>query len=228
MPSAFHENGSWKIRWPKSPAKNRELGPRGVIAESIFNSGTPKSCASSITACVKGLSSFASKNSATFPKIVGHVKSPCSASRLSSIILMTCVRKLYDDGHMAGYKKRDDLALQKVAQHLPQLLEHNIENPVVPGLNLDEWSPNERADYVNRAFKLSMSINSAIGGSDPKAALKALQDIFGDRIPDDVSLVDTGSSVSAPSILTAGILRGLEEDPSVKSAVQLGSDQRYG
>lgn len=149
-------------------------------------------------------------------------------SRLSSIILMTCVRKLYDDGHMAGTEKRDDLALAKVAQHLPQLLEHNIENPVVPGLNLDEWSPNERAEYVNRAFKLSISINKAIGGNDPKAALNVLQDIFGDRIPDDVNLVDTGSSVGAPTILTSGILRGLEEDPSVKSAVQLGSDQRYG
>lgn len=149
-------------------------------------------------------------------------------SRLSSIILMTCVRKLYDDGHMAGYEKRDDLALHKVAQYLPQLLEHNIENPVVPGLNLDDWNPDERADYVNRAFKLSMSINQAIGENDPKAALKILQGIFGDRIPDDVSLVETGSSVSAPSILTSGILRGLEDDPSVEGAVRLGSDQRYG
>lgn len=148
--------------------------------------------------------------------------------RLSSIILMTCVRKLYDDGHMAGTEKRDDLAMAKIAQHLPQMLEHNIENPVVPGLNLDDWSPDERAAYVNGAFELSMSINKAIGGSDPKAALSILQGIFGDRISDDVSLVDAGSSVAAPAVLTSGILRDLEEDPSVKSAVELGSDQRYG
>lgn len=149
-------------------------------------------------------------------------------SQLSSIILMTCVRKLYDNGHMKGLEKRDDLALAKVAQHLPQLLEHNIENPVVPGINLDAWSPNERAEYVSKSFQLSTLINVAMSENDPKAALHKLKEIFGDRISDDVSLVETGASVSAPSILTSGILRDLDEDQSIQGAVKLGSDQRYG
>ena len=98
----------------------------------------------------------------------------------------------------------------------------------MPGLNLDEWNPNERADYVNKAHQLSMLINKAIGANDPKVALKTLQDAFGNRIPDDISLIEVSASISAPSILTAGILRELDEDSSVKNAVQLGSDQRYG
>ncbi len=55
-PSAFQENGCWKIRWPRSPAKNsavravRPPAPRGSAAAA-----TPRSCASSTTTKSNGV-----------------------------------------------------------------------------------------------------------------------------------------------------------------------------
>ncbi len=149
-------------------------------------------------------------------------------SRLSSIVLMACVRKLYDEGRLSGAENRDDLALSKIAHQLPRLFERHIENPVVPGINLDDWNPQERAEYITKAQQLSMAIDQANDATSPRLALITLQTAFGDRIPNDVGLVDAASSVSAPSVLTSGLIRNMEEDPNVAKAVKLGSNQRYG
>ena len=53
-PSDFQENGCWKMRWPRSPAKNRPSGRPPPSAARKRSSATPRSCASSTTAKSKG------------------------------------------------------------------------------------------------------------------------------------------------------------------------------
>ena len=61
--------------------------------------------------------------------------------RLSSIALMACVIAAYDEAAGAIAENRDDLALQMVANRLPELLDRRIPNPVVHGQYLDEgWT----------------------------------------------------------------------------------------
>ena len=53
-PSDFHENGGWKIRCPRSPAKKSPLGRSAPRAARNRNWATLTSCASSTTTKSKG------------------------------------------------------------------------------------------------------------------------------------------------------------------------------
>src|SRR5712692_804898 len=52
-PSAFQEKGGWKIRWPRSPAKNRRFGRSAPSAARNRNCATLTSWASSDNGEVK-------------------------------------------------------------------------------------------------------------------------------------------------------------------------------
>lgn len=150
-------------------------------------------------------------------------------SRLASIALMAAVVKVYDQAGGAINSTRDDKALLHVANALPGILDSQIDNPVVPGQRLDEgWSGEDREAYVEAANQLAEYMRVALERcSNPDEAFEYLRAAFGPRIPDDPTLIQVADSLSAPAVLTSGLLRDMGEEDSVREAVQLRGPNRY-
>lgn len=110
----------------------------------------------------------------------------------SSITLMACVVKAFDDLGEVLPKNRDDLALQAVADRLPNFFRSPILNPVLPTQLLDEkWTREDRSAFVSAAENLKEEINAALNGTYEKSvALSHLRNSFGRRIPQDITLID--------------------------------------
>lgn len=151
------------------------------------------------------------------------------ACRLSSIALMACVVAAYDDVESAPAENRDDLALLSVAERLPNFLHGRISNPVVDGQFLDEgWSPEERAHFVSAANALLARLQDAIIGTDcTQQALASLVQAFGDRLPDDHTLIKA-DGVASPAVLTSGLIKQMGREPAPQEAVKREGDRRYG
>lgn len=113
----------------------------------------------------------------------------------SSITLMACVVAVYDELKGPLPENRDDLALQAVAGRLEALFSKAIPNPVLPDQKLDEgWSAEKRSDFRVRARGLKTQIDTVLDRTYNKAvALSELRKSFGERIPDDVLLIDIES-----------------------------------
>lgn len=152
------------------------------------------------------------------------------ACRLSSIALMACVVTVYQQAATRPQASRDDLALLMVAERLPTLLSARIENPVVPGQYLDEsWQTSMRQDFVEKANSLLQQLREAIHGTDsPTRALASLIFAFGDRLPNDESLIQPEEAPAAPSVLTAGLVRQMAGESAPQQAVKREGDRRYG
>lgn len=110
--------------------------------------------------------------------------------KLSSIALMVCVVNAFEAAH-----NREDKAIQLVARKLPDLLSHEIENPVFPARrdkNLDaEWSPEERHQFIEQARFLSQAVSSALDTNDKHASLAHIQACFGERIPPKLQYIES-------------------------------------
>lgn len=158
------------------------------------------------------------------------------SSRLSSIALMAAVVKAYKEATDEASQSRDDKALLMVVERLPAILSGEIENPVVSGQRLDEgWTQEERYNYVEKAKELLHRIqNALLYTNNAKTALVNLTAAFGDRIPDDTSLVipddvaPKTAPVNSPAVLTLGLLKDIGEEPAVREAVKKEGDSRYG
>lgn len=148
--------------------------------------------------------------------------------RLASIALMAAVVSVFEKASAALASDRDDLALLRVAKDLPDFLSNDIANPVVEGERLDQgWSVGERSDFVARAKVLAERLAGAlVQSSDRTTAYEALQEQFGGRIPDDLSLYvpDAGletmaHDLAAPAALTLGMIDKMEADNQGLAAV---------
>ena len=152
--------------------------------------------------------------------------------RLSSIALMSCVVKTYDEAAPAPADNRDDLALLAVAERLPALFRGRIVNPVVEGQHLDEgWSAEQRQTFVAEAQALLDRLREALTGTDSApSALASLVRAFGDRLPDDHELIkrEGGGQVAAPAVLTSGLVRQMGNEREPQQAVKREGDRRYG
>lgn len=158
--------------------------------------------------------------------------------RLASIALMAAVVSVFEKASVAIASDRDDLALLRVAEDLPDFLTNDISNPVVEGARLDQgWSAEERSDYVAKAKVLAERLKGALmQASDRAAAVEALQDQFGGRIPDDLtlyvpdaSLETKASEFAAPTALTVGIVDKVNaEQGGELAAVNKQGGGRYG
>jgi len=119
-----------------------------------------------------------------------------------------------------------------VAERLPQLLRHRIENPVVSGQFLDDgWSSDERAEFVAQAETLLARLQDAIRGTDStQHALASLVLAFGDRVPSDHTLIKPEASpgVAAPALLTSGLIKQMGNERAPREAVKREGDRRYG
>lgn len=158
--------------------------------------------------------------------------------RLASIALMAAVVSVFEKASAAIASDRDDLALLRVAEDLPDFLSNDIPNPVVEGERLDQgWSAEERGDFVAKARVLAERLADALTQtSDRAVAYEALQEQFGGRIPDDLTLYvpDTGletkaSELAAPAALTMGMVDKLvAEHSNDLAAVNKQGGGRYG
>ena len=158
--------------------------------------------------------------------------------RLASIALMAAVVSVFEKASAAIASDRDDLALLRVAEDLPDFLANDIPNPVVEGARLDQgWSSEERSDFVAKARVLTERLKDAlIQTSDRTAAFEALQNQFGGRIPDDFTLYvpDAGletkaSELAAPAALTLGMVDKVDAEQSNDlAAVNKQGGGRYG
>lgn len=152
------------------------------------------------------------------------------ACRLSSISLMACVVTVYQEATDRPRGTRDDLALLMVAERLPTLLSARIANPVVSGQFLDEgWQEDMRREFVEKASLLRDRLREAIHGTDsPSQALASLVRAFGDRLPADVSLIQSEEVLAAPTVLTSGLVRQLAGEGAPQQAVKREGERRYG
>jgi hypothetical protein len=116
-------------------------------------------------------------------------------SSLSSLSLMACAVRIFDDFNGAPPKSRHDLALLLVAEQLPRLLAGSIENPVLDDQLLnEEWSDQERTEFVTGAERLYAGLQNALQETVHKGlAIRHLQNLFGPRIPTDEALIDLES-----------------------------------
>lgn len=158
--------------------------------------------------------------------------------RLASIALMAAVVSVFEKASAAIASDRDDLALLRVAEDLPDFLTNDIPNPVVEGARLDQgWSTEERSDFVAKARVLAESLKDSLTQtSDRAAAYEALLEQFGRRIPNDLTLYvpDAGletkaSELAAPTALTMGMVDKVDAEQSNDlAAVNKQGGGRYG
>lgn len=139
---------------------------------------------------------------------------------LSSIALMKCVVDVYKRGHEFE-NKRDDLAIQTVANQLPGLFGEQIENPVVDGQYLDEsWTDIDRSDFIRGAEQLIRNVEAALGAGQADRVIQYMKTGFGERIPDDVNLIRENAA-------SAAVLSGLAAKSEISHAVIKEKGDRY-
>ncbi|WP_316159625.1 CBASS cGAMP synthase [Bradyrhizobium sp. SZCCHNRI3042] len=120
--------------------------------------------------------------------------------RLSSIIIMKCVVDAFDELRGTVPDNRDDIAVLEVASRLDRYFAGDIPNPVLDMSLNDHWSPQDRADFRQRATELHQRLRDAVRGSDsPSQALATLARAFGPRIPQTVALVSVTAEATVRS-----------------------------
>lgn len=114
------------------------------------------------------------------------------ASRVSSIILMKCAVDVFDALRGNFDNARDDAALLLVASKLPDFFADpkGVSNPVLQKVLNGEWTPEQRAEYVEAAKALHRSVSDAIERTpDAQFSLARFVEVLGSRIPDDADLI---------------------------------------
>lgn len=119
--------------------------------------------------------------------------------RVSSILLMVCAWRAFDDFGRPNVPERDDAALLLVARRLPILLAGPVENPTDPDEKIDaRLGDAERRVAITMAEGLASELGEIVEKCfDPSDAVRRLQALFGDRIPNRPSLVDVTKAAHA-------------------------------
>ncbi|MFC4349601.1 CBASS cGAMP synthase [Kordiimonas lipolytica] len=119
--------------------------------------------------------------------------------KLSSISLMTVAVEAYDNafGNPDGSRPAEDrldIALLQTARYLADALHGAIINPVLPEEHnnlASGWSQQERGDFILKAYELVEKVDHALNaGFRKEAALGQICDVFGERVPMEVGLVE--------------------------------------
>lgn len=109
----------------------------------------------------------------------------------TSILLMIIAVQNYN-----YIESRDDLAILNVAERLPYALSNDIYEPGIEGHseeNFNRSDEQQRRENFNKANILSLRLRQAINAEHRQYSIDLLTDVFGSRIPDDISLVVTES-----------------------------------
>jgi len=118
---------------------------------------------------------------------------------VSSILLMVCAWESFEELGRPNVPSRDDLALLRVAERLPRLLQGPIYNPADGDERIDSrLSDASRQLAITTAQKFDRELTEVIERCfDPHLAIGKLTELFGDRIPDEPSLVDITKAAHA-------------------------------
>jgi hypothetical protein len=118
---------------------------------------------------------------------------------LSSIILMACAWRAFEEVGRRNIPNRDDLALLEVVDKMPGYLRGEIKNPSDNDeLLCRSLSGNARLIAVEKAEKLKVGFVAIVRDcSSQVEALAGMRDLFGDRIPNDANLVSVTEAATA-------------------------------
>lgn len=141
--------------------------------------------------------------------------------RLSSIILMAAVVNAFEaNPTLAGEPNRDDKALLAVCDRLSAFLSAGVRNPVLVSQRLDEnWTTSQRREYLSAASELAAQIRAAaLGTNSPAIAIAELKKAFGDRIPNNPTLISDDSGLELKSVVAAPAIVGLSNQDRMRRA----------
>lgn len=118
---------------------------------------------------------------------------------VSSIVLMACAFEVFEAVGRRDMPTREDLALLKVVERLPKLLEGPVFNPAERSEKLDARLDDEqRKVAIAEARRLHSRVQEAVHHSTScREAIVAMQAAFGDRIPDRPDLVSITDAARA-------------------------------
>ncbi|MCP2223556.1 MULTISPECIES: CBASS cGAMP synthase [Bradyrhizobium] len=118
---------------------------------------------------------------------------------VSSILLMVCAFEACEDLGRPNVPGRDDLALLRIAERLPRLLEGPVYNPTDRDERVDgRLSAASRRIAIDMAKKLDAELTEIVEKCfDPEEAIERLTALFGERIPDRIDLVDVAKAAHA-------------------------------
>jgi hypothetical protein len=119
--------------------------------------------------------------------------------RVSSILLMVCAWRAFDDFGRPNVPERDDAALLLVARRLPTLLAGPVENPTDPDEKIDcRLGDEDRRVAIKAAEGLAAELDWIVEKCfDPQDAVTRLKGLFGKRIPSRPDLVDVTKAAHA-------------------------------
>jgi hypothetical protein len=118
---------------------------------------------------------------------------------LSSIILMACAWRAFEEVGRRNVPDRSDLALLEVVERMPDYLRGEINNPCDHNELLCRRLPDDaRRIAVEKAEQLKVDLAAIIRNcSSPAEALVGMRNLFGDRVPNDISLISVTEAATA-------------------------------
>ena len=117
--------------------------------------------------------------------------------RLSSIILMVCAWQAFEEIGGRNVPARDDQALLKVVERLPGYLAGEIENPTDRTEKLDKrLGDADRRTAILKAGEMLTGLVAVEKEADAVAAVRSMQTLFGERVPDRPDLVSIAEAAA--------------------------------
>jgi hypothetical protein len=118
---------------------------------------------------------------------------------LSSIVLMVCTWRAFEDVGRKDVPSRDDQALLMVASKLPKFLAGEIANPTNRNERLDRnLEDGARRSAIRKAEDLASRLGKIVHDVvEPQQAVDDLTAVFGPRIPDAPELVSVKDAAHA-------------------------------
>lgn len=122
--------------------------------------------------------------------------------KVSSILLMACVWKSFEDERRAFLPDREDELLLVAVRMLPTLLNGPVTIPACPAEDLNRLSPSDRKVAIDKATELQRAIEKTISNCKvPSEAVTLMREMFGTRIPDRPDMVSV-VNIAAVTILS--------------------------
>lgn len=121
---------------------------------------------------------------------------------VSSILLMVCAWKAFEEKTRPLIPDREDLTLLMVLDRLPGYLEGRVANPTDPGENVNRLTDDDRKIAARHAKAFADKLrNTTATVSDRQEAVDEMQALLGMRLPDRPDLVSV-AEIAKVTILT--------------------------
>lgn len=117
---------------------------------------------------------------------------------VSSILLMVCAWKAFEEKRRAFVPDRDDQVLLMVLEKLPNYLSSDVENPTDPDENVNRVSVEGRKVASIHAQDFAARLRKAIEtGTDPIEVVNEMRRVLGQRVPNRPDLVSVTEAARA-------------------------------